>query len=104
MQADERSQLIRDWRKADLDPQDRAMLEFAEKLTVTPVMVGDDDVEALRKAGFDDTQVLEIVLLTAYRNFTNRFALGLGIAPDPRIEGIEQDPEIFEDFEAVGAR
>jgi uncharacterized peroxidase-related enzyme len=93
--------MVQDWRSADLDPADRAMLEFAEKLTRAPATVEDADVEALRQAGFDDVNILDIVYLSAYRNFTNRFALGLGIAPDPGVTG---DTEMVDDFEAIGGR
>jgi uncharacterized peroxidase-related enzyme len=49
-------------------------IRFAAKLAQTPGAVGDDDLAALRAAGFDDTQIIEIVLhvglntLTSYVN------------------------------------
>jgi alkylhydroperoxidase family enzyme len=41
--------IARDFRKANLDPKDRAMLEYAEKITLSPAQVGEDDVSGLRK-------------------------------------------------------
>jgi uncharacterized peroxidase-related enzyme len=76
----EAAQLFKDWRHLDLSEEDRAMLEFAEKLTFEPSRIGERDVNALRAAGFDDIGVYDIVLLTAYRNFINRVNDGLGVS------------------------
>ncbi|MBI3797974.1 MAG: hypothetical protein HY268_13540 [Deltaproteobacteria bacterium] len=42
--------LKRDWRTADLDEKDRAMLSYVEKLTLNPVSVWRDDMAALHAA------------------------------------------------------
>ena len=55
------------------------MLEFAVKLTLEPATVGRNDVEALRESGFDDEEILSIVLITGLVNFMNRLAQGLGV-------------------------
>lgn len=57
------------------------MLEYAEKLTYTPNQVEEADVEKLRHVGFSDVEILDIAIATAYRNFINRIALGLGVEP-----------------------
>ncbi len=71
--------LKRDWRTADLDEQDRAMLGYVEKLTKIPVSVWRDDMEALRAVGFDDTAILQITLIASFFNYINRVADGLGV-------------------------
>jgi uncharacterized peroxidase-related enzyme len=76
------AQVFKDWRRLELAEDDRAMLEFAEKLTFQPAQVGESDIEALRKAGFDDLGIYDIVLVTAYRNFINRVNDGLGVSTD----------------------
>ena len=68
-----------DYRAAELGAADAAMLEYAVKLTLSPAEVGEDDVEALREAGFDDTAILDICQVTAYYNYVNRLADGLGV-------------------------
>jgi len=55
------------------------MLAYAEKLTLTPSKVEREDVEALKQAGFSDTDVLEMAEVTAYFAFVNRLADGLGV-------------------------
>jgi len=72
-------QLYRDWRVLDLEAADRAMLEFAEKLTFSPSQVSAADIQALREAGFTEENVFDIVLLSAYRNFMNRVNDGFGV-------------------------
>jgi uncharacterized peroxidase-related enzyme len=74
--------LYRDWRSADLSDQDRAMLEFVEKLNFSPSRMEEGDVQRLRDAGFTDVNILDIVALTAYRNFVNRLHDGLGMSVD----------------------
>jgi uncharacterized peroxidase-related enzyme len=69
----------RDWRTADLDAADRAMLGYVEKLTRDPVSVERSDIEALRAAGFDDTAILQINLIASWFNYINRVADGLGV-------------------------
>ncbi|MBM3943557.1 MAG: peroxidase-related enzyme [SAR202 cluster bacterium] len=76
-------QLINDFARADLGLADRRMLEFAVKLTKEPAAVTRQDVEDLRAVGFEDPQVLSIVLLTCLYNFMNRLADGLGVDVPP---------------------
>ncbi|MDQ3812838.1 MAG: peroxidase [Armatimonadota bacterium] len=71
--------LRRDWRTANLDDRDRAMLGYVEKVTRDPVSISRADIEALRSAGFDDTGILQINLIASWFNYINRVADGLGV-------------------------
>ena len=51
---------------------------YALKLTVEPSKLVETDVQALRDAGFDDGEILEINQVTAYFSYANRTVLGLG--------------------------
>lgn len=55
------------------------MLEYAEKITLAPWTVTEDDVAGLREHGFDDTAILEIATVSAYRNYIARVANALGV-------------------------
>ena len=68
-----------DWRKADVTPAEYAMLEYAEKLTIAPSTMTEDDIEELRKVGWDDRDILDIVHVCAYFNFRVRIVDGLGL-------------------------
>jgi len=72
-----------DFRTADLQPADRAMLEFVVKLTVEPQRMAAADLEALRKMGFDDFAISDIVQITGLFAYYNRLADGLGIDDEP---------------------
>ncbi len=63
-----------------LDDRLAGMLRHAEKLTANPHQVSADDVQKLRDLGLTDRDILDITLVTAYFNFVNRIALGLGVA------------------------
>ncbi len=63
-------------------PGDRrlaAILEYAEKLTVTPGATTEQDIEALRDAGLGDLEILDLNNIVAYYNYINRVANGLGL-------------------------
>ncbi len=55
------------------------MLEYAEKLTLTPAMITEEDVQALREAGWTDKDVLDIASVCAYFNSRVRIVDGLGL-------------------------
>ena len=57
---------------------DRAMLEYAVELTVRP-HGSDRRISGLRENGFDDRAILDICQVTAYYNYVNRLADGLGV-------------------------
>ena len=59
------------------------MLDFAVKLTRQPEAISRDDVEGLRRHGFDDDGINDVVQITAMFNYYNRIAEGLGIEPEP---------------------
>lgn len=75
-------QLVRDYRGAALNPADRALCDFAARLTVAPGSMGERDIAALRGHGFTDEQVSAAVQVVAYFNSINRIALGLGVDRD----------------------
>lgn len=68
-----------DYTAADLDPRQRRMLDYAFRLTRTPSAVTAADIAGLREAGLSDEDILLLNLITAYFNFVNRVALGLGV-------------------------
>jgi uncharacterized peroxidase-related enzyme len=76
-------QLKDDYKQADLDELNLAMLDYAVKLTVKPSSVKDSDVQKLRDKGFTDRAILDICQITAYFNFVNRLAEGLGVELEP---------------------
>jgi uncharacterized peroxidase-related enzyme len=74
---------IRDWREAPLSPRERALAAYAEKLTRAPGDVTEDDVALLRVQGLSDRDILDVDMITAYFNFVNRIAAGLGVEFTP---------------------
>ncbi len=76
--------ISRDYREAGLDGADRAMLDFAAKLTLTPQGMEAADIEDLRLHGFDDLAIHDIVVVTSYYAFVNRVADGLGVELETR--------------------
>ena len=76
--------LASDYRKADLNAADRAMLDYAVKLTNAPGDMIEADVSSLRAQGFDDRAIHDICAITAYYAFVNRIADGLGVELESR--------------------
>ena len=68
-----------DYPTADLEPADRAMLDYVAKLTLTPARIQRTDVGNLRAHGFDDVGILQINLIASWFNYINRVADGLGV-------------------------
>jgi uncharacterized peroxidase-related enzyme len=75
--------LMTDPAAAPLEGADRALVAYALKLTRTPREMRPTDVEALRAAGLSEEEIFEAAFVTAYFNYTNRVAEGLGVEPEP---------------------
>lgn len=73
------SHVMHDYRNADIDPQLRAMLDYATKLTREPTNMQEADVIALREHGLTDEQILSVALIACTFNFMTRLADGLGV-------------------------
>ncbi|MEE8350191.1 MAG: hypothetical protein V3R94_11505 [Acidobacteriota bacterium] len=67
------------WREHFHDPMDRTLLAYSEKITFTPEQLTRGDLNLLRDGGYSEKQVLDIVLVTAYRHYITRIANGTGI-------------------------
>ncbi|MCK6374732.1 MAG: peroxidase-related enzyme [Zoogloea sp.] len=67
-------QLATNYRKAEITPRQRAMLDFAMKLSADSASVGDADIEALKAHGFDDEAIWDIGAITAFFAMSNRLA------------------------------
>lgn len=68
-----------DWRQTELTDRERALATYADKLTRAPGDMAEEDVASLRAAGFTDRDILDANMITAYFNFVNRLAAGLGV-------------------------
>ena len=71
--------VARDWRTAGLDPASEALCGYAEKLSTSPAASGQNDLDRLRAAGFDDRAILDATQVISYFNYINRIADGLGV-------------------------
>jgi uncharacterized peroxidase-related enzyme len=70
------------YRAARLSPRERAMLDFAVKLTAEPWSMEDADREALRRAGFTDRDAWDIAAVAAFFNMSNRMASATDMRPN----------------------
>jgi len=61
-----------DFTKADLNPRERRIADFAVKVTRSPNACSPADVQALREAGLADKDILSLVQIIAYYNMSNR--------------------------------
>ncbi len=65
-----------------LEPRLSNIVRHAEKLTDVPGAMTESDLGELRAVGLSDRDILDLTLITAYFNFVNRIALGLGVTFD----------------------
>lgn len=86
-------QLKRDWRSAELDESDRALCEWAEKLTQSPDKMTRADVEGLQQQGFSQPAISDAAQVIGYFNYINRIADGLGVDLEPEMEREAQSVE-----------
>ncbi len=74
--------LVMNWRVARLPARERAMLEFAHKLTVTPAETGAADRRRLVRAGFSARDIWDIAAVTGFFNLSNRLATATDMMPN----------------------
>jgi uncharacterized peroxidase-related enzyme len=76
-------QVAVNYRKADITPRQRAMLDFAMKVCQQSDQVEDADFTALHAHGFDDEDIWDIAAITAFFGLSNRMASFSGMMPNP---------------------
>lgn len=74
--------LVMNYRIAKITKKQRAMLDFAHKLTVAPAETGTAERAALRRAGFKDREIWDIIAVTGFFNMTNRVAAATDMMPN----------------------
>lgn len=79
--------LIMNYRMADITPRQRAMLDFAAKVTTASATVEEPDRQALRDHGFSDRDIWDIANVTGFFNMSNRVASAIAMRPNPEYHG-----------------
>lgn len=79
--------LVMNYRAAALSKRHRAMLDFSVKLTETPHLIGEQDREALRKAGFGERDIWDIGAVASFYNMSNRMASAVDMRPNAEYHG-----------------
>lgn len=75
--------MVMNWRMADLDDRQQAMLLFAEKVTKSSAEVTEADRKALRDAGFTERDIWDIASVVGFFSMSNRVASATGMQPNP---------------------
>ncbi len=76
-------QLATNYRKAEITPRQRAMLDFAMKVATASATIDDADFEALHAHGFSDEDAWDIGAIAAFFALSNRMANLTGMLPNP---------------------
>jgi uncharacterized peroxidase-related enzyme len=80
--------IIQDYRRAGLDEKTRVMLDYAIKITRTPVDCDEADIEKLQALGFSLDDVYDIITTASIYNYNNRVAEAAGHLPDRANHGL----------------
>ena len=76
-------QVATNYRKADITPRQKAMLDFAMKVCLHSNELGEDDFAPLHAHGLDDEDIWDIAAITAFFGLSNRIASFSGMQPNP---------------------
>ena len=76
-------QVAVNYRKADITPRQRAILDFAMKVCLHSDQIDDSDFAALHAHGLDDEDAWDIAAITAFFGLSNRMASFSGMMPNP---------------------
>jgi len=76
--------LVMNYRAAKLPRAQRAMLDFAHKMTVTPDAIAESDRRKLRRAGFNERAIWDIASVASFFNMTNRMATAIDMMPNEK--------------------
>ncbi|ARE40313.1 hypothetical protein RGUI_2172 [Rhodovulum sp. P5] len=79
--------MVMNYRAVDLPPRQRAMLDFAAKLTEESHKVEEADREALRQEGFSDRDIWDIAAVAGFFAMSNRIASASGMEPNEAYHG-----------------
>ncbi|CUI76821.1 peroxidase-related enzyme [Cognatishimia activa] len=82
--------MVMNYRVAKLSDRQRAMLDFAWKLTKTPFDVGDTDREALSAAGLSQEEIFDLADVIGFFNMSNRFAIASDMMPNREYHGMDR--------------
>ena len=74
--------LVMNWRVAPLDARQKAMLEFADLMTVASAKIEEKDRDALRQVGFSDRDIWDIAAVAGVYNMSNRMASATDMRPN----------------------
>ncbi|MET4129211.1 peroxidase-related enzyme [Roseovarius sp. MBR-6] len=75
--------MVMNYRVADISARQRAMLDFAAKVTQASATVEEADRAALREHGFSDRDIWDIANVAGFFNMSNRVASATGMVPNP---------------------
>ena len=87
-------QVATNWRKADITPRQRAMLEFAVKVSQQSHAVSPEDRAALHAVGLDDEDIWDIVGIAAFFAMSNRIANALALRPNDQFYLMGRVPKV----------
>ena len=83
--------MVQNYRAANLPPKQKAMMDFAVKLTEHPAKMEEADREGLRKVGFSDRDIWDIAATAAFYNMSNRLAAATEMRPNAEYHAMARD-------------
>ena len=86
-------QITANYRHAELTPRQRAMLDFAVKVTAHPAAIDSADFEELRRHGFSDSDIWDIGAVAAFFNLSNRMANLAAMRPNAEFFTMGRGPQ-----------
>ena len=85
--------IAKNWREAPLSKQNQALCAYAEKLTLRPTEMSEQDIIALRDQGLNDQAIHDATQVISYFNYINRIADALHVEPEKFIRPWETQAE-----------
>ena len=79
--------LVMNWRVAQVTPRQRAMLAFAEQVTLASARIEETDRQTLRDHGLSDRDIWDLINVAAFFNMSNRVASATAMQPTPDYHG-----------------
>ena len=86
--------IVKDFRNADLSPEEVALMTFAQKIVTHAHQVNEHDISVLHGHGLSDEEILDVILATTARSFFSKTLDAAGATPDEIY--LELEPDLLE--------